>query len=168
MTNKWKNRKNKMTENHEEIKELVNSPDHYNSHPSGIECCEIARNMEFNTGNALKYLWRLGHKDSELQELKKVLWYINDEIAAYKKLGFFRKIIKRVAKQFSPNRKRDMTVICDGMKDPYVAQSIICICAYEHSFGAKALDYLDYGRRYAQNAVNQRIDKKSEELNGAI
>jgi hypothetical protein len=37
--------------------------------------------MNFNLGNAIKYIWRAGMKDEYLQELKKARWYIDDEIA---------------------------------------------------------------------------------------
>lgn len=60
----------------------VNRPKHYNSHPSGVECITVTRHMTFNLGNAVKYLWRNGLKDSEpsVQELEKAVWYIKDEI----------------------------------------------------------------------------------------
>ena len=66
----------------------VNHPAHYNSHPSGIECIEIARHHNFNIGNAIKYLWRAGLKseegmednDKQIEDLNKAIWYINDEI----------------------------------------------------------------------------------------
>jgi len=58
----------------------VNRPKHYTSHPSGVECIEITRHMNFNLGNAIKYIWRAGMKDEYLQELKKARWYIDDEI----------------------------------------------------------------------------------------
>lgn len=62
-------------------KDKIN-PDHYKSHPSGIECIEVTRHMNFNCGNAVKYIWRNGLKDSNpsIQELKKSVWYLNDEI----------------------------------------------------------------------------------------
>jgi len=62
--------------------EKVDHPKHYNMHPSGIECIEIIRHMNFNIGNAIKYLWRSGLKDSnsDIQDLKKAIWYIYDEI----------------------------------------------------------------------------------------
>jgi hypothetical protein len=63
----------------------VNSPKHYCSHPSGVECIEITRHMNFNLGNAIKYIWRAGMKDEYLQELKKARWYIDDEIAKIEK-----------------------------------------------------------------------------------
>ena len=66
----------------------VNHPAHYNSHPSGIECIEIARHHNFNIGNTIKYLWRAGLKseegmedtDKQVEDLNKAIWYINDEI----------------------------------------------------------------------------------------
>lgn len=60
----------------------VNRPSHYTSHPSGIECIEITRHMGFNLGNAIKYLWRNGLKNNTpaVQDLKKAVWYIQDEI----------------------------------------------------------------------------------------
>ena len=61
--------------------DLVNHPPHYTTHPSGIECIEVTRWMNFNIGNALKYLWRAGLKESDIQDLKKAVWYIQDEIA---------------------------------------------------------------------------------------
>jgi hypothetical protein len=36
--------------------------------------------MNFNLGNALKYLSRAGYKDDIIQDLKKAKWYIDREI----------------------------------------------------------------------------------------
>lgn len=59
----------------------VNSPAHYTSHPSGVECIEITQHMNFCLGNAIKYLWRAGLKsDVPIEDLKKARWYINREI----------------------------------------------------------------------------------------
>jgi hypothetical protein len=58
----------------------VNHPEHYTSHPSGIECIQITEHFNFNLGNAIKYLWRSGHKDSVIQDLEKARWYIDREI----------------------------------------------------------------------------------------
>jgi hypothetical protein len=61
----------------------VDHPQHYNVHPSGVECIEVVRHMNFNLGNVVKYLWRAGIKDTEvpLQDLKKAAWYLQDEIS---------------------------------------------------------------------------------------
>ena len=60
----------------------VNHPAHYTSHPSGIECIQVTEHFNFCIGNAIKYLWRNGLKDgnSNIQDLKKAIWYINREI----------------------------------------------------------------------------------------
>ena len=61
----------------------VNHPKHYTSDPSGVECITITRHRNFNIGNAMKYLWRAGLKDSAPteQDLDKAIWYIQDEKA---------------------------------------------------------------------------------------
>lgn len=71
----------KQTEN-----DPVNHPSHYTSDPSGIECIQITRHRNFNIGNAIKYLWRAGLKDgnSDIQDLQKAVWYIQDEIKRIK------------------------------------------------------------------------------------
>jgi hypothetical protein len=58
----------------------VNHPKHYTSHPSGRECIEFTRHMNFNVGNAFKYLWRAGLKGTQAEDLRKALWYLEDEI----------------------------------------------------------------------------------------
>lgn len=71
---------------------LVDHPLHYNSHPSGIECIEIARHYCFAVGNAIKYLWRAGLKQEvgksdatkEIEDLEKAKWYIDDRIKQLK------------------------------------------------------------------------------------
>lgn len=57
----------------------VNHPRHYNEHPSGIECIDVVEHMNFNIGNAIKYLWRADGKGG-LEDFKKAIWYINREI----------------------------------------------------------------------------------------
>ena len=62
------------------MKEQVEHPKHYNEHPSGIECIEVVRHMNFNLGNAMKYIWRAGLKNDAVEDLKKAIFYLNDEI----------------------------------------------------------------------------------------
>lgn len=57
----------------------VNHPKHYTDHPSGVECITITEHMNFNVGNAVKYLWRAGLKqdpdkarlDKHIEDLEK-------------------------------------------------------------------------------------------------
>lgn len=60
----------------------VNHPVHYTSDPSGVECIQITRHRNFNVGNAIKYLWRAGLKDSgaHTEDLRKAIFYIQNEI----------------------------------------------------------------------------------------
>jgi hypothetical protein len=60
----------------------VNHPKHYTSHPSGIECIQITRHMNFNLGNAIKYIWRCDTRGGTktIEDLKKARWYLDDEI----------------------------------------------------------------------------------------
>jgi hypothetical protein len=64
--------------------EEVNHPKHYTSHPSGIECIQITRWMNFNLGNAMKYIWRAGEKGDGGTDLEKAIWYLKDEIKRLK------------------------------------------------------------------------------------
>ena len=61
-------------------KEMVDHPKHYNM--GKYEAIEVIEDWElnFNLGNALKYLSRAGHKDDIIQDLKKAKWYIYREI----------------------------------------------------------------------------------------
>lgn len=79
------NKRNECTSTKED---KVNSPKHYTSHPSGIECIEITKHYDFCIGNAIKYLWRAGlkkeegysDKNKEVEDLKKAIWYITEKI----------------------------------------------------------------------------------------
>ena len=58
------------------------NPNHYRTHPSGVECIQITEHMGFNLGNCVKYIWRadLKNNDCGLEDLNKALWYIEREI----------------------------------------------------------------------------------------
>jgi len=60
--------------------DAVSHPSHYTSHPSGVECIQVTEWMNFNIGNAVKYLWRAGGKGDAVEDLKKAAWYIQREI----------------------------------------------------------------------------------------
>ena len=56
--------------------EYVNHPSHYNQ---GIEVIDFieSHNMDFNTGNVIKYVARAKHKGKYLEDLKKARWYLD-------------------------------------------------------------------------------------------
>lgn len=58
----------------------VDHPQHYNRHPSGIECIDLIEWMPLNLGNAVKYLWRAGLKSEDaITDLRKAKWYVERE-----------------------------------------------------------------------------------------
>ena len=58
----------------------VSSPAHYTAYP--VEVIELTECLNFNRGNAVKYIARAGLKsaDTEVQDLEKARWYIDREI----------------------------------------------------------------------------------------
>ena len=60
--------------------DTVHHPKHYTSDDCGVEAIEITSLLPACISNAVKYVWRCGKKDEDLQELKKALWYVNYSI----------------------------------------------------------------------------------------
>ena len=69
----------------DEDNDEVNHPKHYTNHPSGVECIQITEHMNFNLGNAMKYIWRAGEKGDRLVDLLKAQWYLKREIERIEK-----------------------------------------------------------------------------------
>lgn len=61
--------------------DVINQPSHYTSHPSGIECIQVTEHMNFNRGNAVKYIWRADDKGDPIENLQKARWYVDREIS---------------------------------------------------------------------------------------
>lgn len=78
------------TKTNETEKDMVNHPSHYTwlKELCGIEVIDITRHMDFNLGNAVKYILRAGHKkelglterEKTVQDLQKAIFYIEDRI----------------------------------------------------------------------------------------
>lgn len=58
----------------------VDHPTHYNTHPAGIECIDVVEHMNFNLGNAVKYIWRADEKGQAIVDLEKAIWYLRREV----------------------------------------------------------------------------------------
>ena len=60
--------------------DLVNSPPHYTA--GGMETIDFieAKKLNYNLGNAVKYITRADLKGSRIQDLQKAKWYIEREI----------------------------------------------------------------------------------------
>ena len=74
----------------------VSHPSHYTwlKELCGIEVIDITRHLDFDLGNAIKYILRAGHKSEEgyskadktIEDLQKAIFYLNDEIELIKKI----------------------------------------------------------------------------------
>ena len=82
-----------MCENNTKEYDQVNHPPHYTwiKDKCGIEVIDITRHLDFDLGNAIKYILRAGKKPiineknidnnkAAIQDLHKAIWYINDKI----------------------------------------------------------------------------------------
>lgn len=60
--------------------ETVNHPRHYNM--GTFEVIDVIEDwqLDFNLGNAIKYIARAPHKGNQLEDLKKAMWYLDREI----------------------------------------------------------------------------------------
>jgi len=68
----------------------INHPKYYTwlKELCGIEVIDITRHMDFDLGNAIKYILRQGHKSEQgmsdkekaIEDLKKAVFYLNDKI----------------------------------------------------------------------------------------
>jgi hypothetical protein len=115
--------------------DIVQRPQHYNDHPSGVECIEIAEYMGFNLGNAFKYLWRAGLKNEDArQDLDKGLWYLRrayEQRAPWPQVpgACFREIMdprRHIFNQPSPwceSVRHALCSICNACANPEVRES---------------------------------------------
>lgn len=72
-------------------------PSHYTwlKEKCGIEVIDITRHLDFDKGNAVKYILRAGYKEEkgytaiqkEIEDLQKAIFYLNDKIEQLKKYG---------------------------------------------------------------------------------
>lgn len=65
--------------------DMVEHPQHYLKHPSGLEVIDITRHHNFCVGNALKYIFRHEYKGKPVEDLRKAIQYIEFEIADIEK-----------------------------------------------------------------------------------
>jgi hypothetical protein len=60
--------------------DLINHPPHYTA--GGVETIDFieAKKLNYNLGNAVKYITRADHKGSRIEDLRKAKWYLEREI----------------------------------------------------------------------------------------
>lgn len=101
--------------------DLVNHPPHYNMHPSGIECIEVARLCHCDMGAAIQYIWRYDWKGEPVRDLSKARFYLRDILA--NGLAHFPPwkakalLLDVIAAETNPLRKYLLARIVDGQLD---------------------------------------------------
>jgi hypothetical protein len=70
----------------EHANDPVNHPSHYTKGKIEVADFIADQKLNFDRGNAVKYVCRAGSKDpeKEIQDLEKAIWYINHEIKTLK------------------------------------------------------------------------------------
>lgn len=69
-------------------KERVNHPPHYGGADNPYEVIKVieAWELNFNLGNAVKYISRAGKKEDLIEDLEKAIWYLKREVFLNKKI----------------------------------------------------------------------------------
>lgn len=64
------------------MSEKVNHPNHYGGADNPYEAIKVieAWDLNFNLGNATKYISRAGKKGEITEDLKKAIWYLQREV----------------------------------------------------------------------------------------
>lgn len=126
----------------------VNHPQHYTTHPSGVETIDITRNLQFDLGNAWKYLMRFRYKGKPMEDLKKAVWYLNDFVRNQSKDKYYMSIEQSVhfaGKMFNPNLNQnkitaEMIKVIKSETDFYVRLAFILIATIATFGNSQFLD----------------------------
>ena len=91
-------------------------PDYYKS--GGLEAFDVidAFDLDFNLGNAFKYIARAGKKDSKIEDLRKAVTYLNREIKKEDK--------KRIDEDFRRKMETTPIMIKNGVSSEEVSRAI--------------------------------------------
>jgi hypothetical protein len=113
--------------------DTVDKPQHYNSHPSGIQPIEIAEHMTLCLGTAFIYGWRYNQKGTPLEDLRKMRWFMvrqqdHDAGAAYHSAEHFalvtvdkRKVFDRPSPWCEPVRHA-LAALCNWHATNYAPE----------------------------------------------
>lgn len=148
----------------------VNHPSHYCNNKAGIEVIEVTGNLNFDLGNAFKYLARYKSKKLPAEDVKKAVFYLNHFYANLQKLC---KIVV-CSEEEIPCLVKKMVRFCDVEDVPCIRRAMETITQAVLA----ELDHLDHPlpllsetewnitinelKTYAESIA----DKKPEDFNG--
>ena len=64
--------------------DAVNHPSHYTRGKIEVADFIADQRLNFDRGNAVKYICRAGFKNNEIEDLEKAIWYLNHELKMLK------------------------------------------------------------------------------------
>jgi Protein of unknwon function (DUF3310) len=152
--------------------DAVNHPSHYTAY-NGLEVIDLTEQMNFNKGNAVKYVCRAGLKDKtkEVEDLEKAVWYLQREIERVKKEQEREDDIKPLSPE-SMRVEGDFQIAtpvllelcprcCQTTLGPVGTSRLMLICA-----NCNARPYVNtmYARRYPQCPICRLEMKKTEPM----
>lgn len=109
----------------------ISKAEHYNRHPSGVECIDIVKHHDFNIGNVIKYCWRHGLKGDAwtdaLKDLKKARYYLDQAISL---LGGAEDVVSEHDKYIASLRAQAQNAV--------TRMHSMTPAAFEIAFGAQA------------------------------
>lgn len=116
--------------NEEQFNDNVVHPAHYNKHASGVETIYVARHIDFDLGNALKYLMRFRYKNNPCEDLKKAIFYLRDKINTTSTKVKLNQFTVKVNSNFTNEvYKAFVNIIC-AEKNIYIKNALKLIMEY--------------------------------------
>ena len=113
----------------------VNHPEHYNKSDSGVETIKIARYLDFDCGNALKYLMRFRYKQKPREDLEKAIWYLKDKYYNNALRVSVDRLNYKIKVPFNEEVYQFIRAVVSSEMNIYVRNAIILIAEYA-TFGA--------------------------------
>ena len=113
----------------------VNHPEHYNKSDSGVETIDIARYLDFDCGNALKYLMRFRYKQKPREDLEKAIWYLKDKYRNTASTVSVDGLSRNINVPFDEVVYQFILAVVRTEKNIYVRNAITLIAEYA-TFGA--------------------------------
>jgi hypothetical protein len=139
--------------------EQINQPDHYTSHPSGVECIEIAEGLNFNLGNAVKYVWRAGLKGDAVSCLRKSLWYLLRERRRLVRSSIPATSRTRSARQYAARVLEHV----DRYAAPDALASVLCaLFSPSEARAAITLPQIDRAAAIVESTLYRSLDERDE------
>lgn len=145
--------------------DIINKAAHYNKHPSGVECIELAERLGFNTGNAFKYVFRRGDKGNTAQDLEKAIYYLKREAKQLQSLIRWRTVHEvealRCNEHFTKTDVKNIRKVYTAEPDTLAAAVYSRIFARDVSITGH-IEGLTHAVEYVERMIQEILNPVSE------